>query len=358
MIQALPAMSGQPEQLVYRIIVITPNTGRARTGRFGLEIQHLSDETTLPEQPPIKPLASFAQRLFEPRNHRETKKAILGNVLVARQPVRNSTRIDRHEQEQVRRCTGFSVYRLPHELRPHCGLPVVKNSRVAYVRVDAGRQILHAVDEEHEVNVRTPVDRIPRRRYRAQPIEHPEQCVASKGDVWIEGECAAALKDQGAGVWFAGSGFGSGDTGVERSRFIDAVFACAPRITGRGHDFIDDWPLNMIATQAICATEPRAISRCTHQRVGVKSGIANRESRIPADDRDALRFFAFSLAVIRITIEAQERRNLRIRPFREQLHAPSEQRGCEAECTDGVTGVVLTVAKRALAVLPRFTPDD
>ena len=77
-------MAGETEQIVHRVVVVAADSCCAAAGRFGLEIQHLADEATLPEQPAVKPLAVLAQRLLEARDHAEAKKALFGDALIAR----------------------------------------------------------------------------------------------------------------------------------------------------------------------------------------------------------------------------------------------------------------------------------
>src|SRR3954470_844782 len=77
-IQRLPRVPGQPEHLVHRIVIEAADARAAGAGGFGLEVQHLTDEATFPEQPAIEPVAVRTQRGFEPREHPETEEPIAG----------------------------------------------------------------------------------------------------------------------------------------------------------------------------------------------------------------------------------------------------------------------------------------
>src|SRR5688572_1324593 len=80
-IQALPRVSLQAEHLVHRVVVVAADTGGADAIRLRRQIEHLADETTLPEQPAIERRAMLAQRILEARDHPEAEEAIPGDVL-------------------------------------------------------------------------------------------------------------------------------------------------------------------------------------------------------------------------------------------------------------------------------------
>ena len=81
-------------------------------------------------------------------------------------------------------------------------------------------------------------------------------------------------------------------------------------------------------------------------------------SRSPGDDREAFGLFALGVAEVGVTVETEQRRDLRIRPARQQRQPPSEERRGKPQRADRVAEVVLAVPKGALAVLPRLPPVD
>jgi hypothetical protein len=78
--------------------------------------------------------------------------------------------------------------RLPQELWTHRGAPLVEHRGVAKIRVHARRHALDAMDEEDQVHLRRPIDRIPWRRAWTETREHREEGVARQSRPRIEGD--------------------------------------------------------------------------------------------------------------------------------------------------------------------------
>ena len=130
---------------------------------------------------------------------REAEKSLFGDVLIARHTVRDAASINRHEQKQVVD-SPVGLHRFPHELRTHRGFPFIEHSRVTKVRVNARREIVHAMDEQHEVDVRRPIDRVPRRARKAATDRACASNVRGGARRADRRERAAALEDDVPGV--------------------------------------------------------------------------------------------------------------------------------------------------------------
>ena len=190
------------------------------------------------------------------------------------------------------------------------------------------------MDEQHEMNVRRPVDGVPWRRARPKTTEHGKKRIALEHSARVKSERAAALKDDVARRGRFRPGFGIRDSGFEGSWFVCS--RCAG-VTRRCDDFIDDRPLNVIGAQTIGASEPRTV---------------------PCSVDENLWLLVLGIPEVRLPIEAEQPSNLRVGPFRQELHPPAEHRSCEAKRAKGMAGVVLAVAKCSFAVFPGLAPDD
>src|SRR5689334_7398540 len=128
------------------------------------------------------------------------------------------------------------------------------------------------------------------------------------------------------------------------------------KLARRQGNAIDDVPVDMRRAEAVGAALPRAAARGVDERRGITIEPGTRITG--RDDRKALGVFAFRVTVVVVAIEAEQRGDVRVGPSRQQRQAPAEQRRREPQRADRVTDVVLTVPKRALAVLPGLAPED
>ena len=117
-------------------------------------------------------------------------------------------------------------------------------------------------------------------------------------------------------------------------------------------DLVDERPVDVILAQLAAWPDHRPAPRldkpvCARERIRAAGG---------AERHDAAGLFAFGLNEILVAVHAGQRRDCTVWPGRQQGGAPSYQRRCVAECSDGVSEVVLAIPKRAFAVLPRLTP--
>ena len=100
---------------------------------------------------------------------------------------------------------------------------------------------------------------------------------------------------------------------------------------------------------------PRGTCRLDeHLRVGVEPwlDITRRHHR------HALGLLGFRACEVLDAIQPEERGHLRMGPPGQERKPPAAQRRREPQGRDGVTGVVLAVAERPLAIFPRFAPVD
>ena len=82
MVEILEPVPLQPQNLVHRVVKVTSNSSRTRTGRLGLQIQDLAYHASLPKQITIKRWSMMLQGFFELGDHRQAEKTIGGNVLI------------------------------------------------------------------------------------------------------------------------------------------------------------------------------------------------------------------------------------------------------------------------------------
>ena len=85
MVQALPGVAGQPQNLMHFIVEKTSDSRSAKTRRPGLEVEHLSDHSRLPVQPRIHARALFLEDVIEAGEHAQGKSSVRGDGLAAAQ---------------------------------------------------------------------------------------------------------------------------------------------------------------------------------------------------------------------------------------------------------------------------------
>src|SRR5262245_43719797 len=76
-------MVGDAEHFVHGIVVETSDAGGASAGRFGFEVQHLSDEAGLPEEMPVEGRPKRVEAGVELRDHAEAEEPVGGDRLIA-----------------------------------------------------------------------------------------------------------------------------------------------------------------------------------------------------------------------------------------------------------------------------------
>lgn len=69
------------EQFTHRVIEITVNPCSPQTRRDRLQVEHLPDHATFPEQAQIEPGANFFQGLIKLGQYTETGASLGGNIL-------------------------------------------------------------------------------------------------------------------------------------------------------------------------------------------------------------------------------------------------------------------------------------
>ena len=204
------------------------------------------------------------------------------------------------------------------------------------------------------MNARRPPDTGPRRpRARQHAREHVDEgCPADRRPA-VECDRAPALHAAARAHRSARGGplgpcFGPrgpvGPVGTRRVRCLRVARA----------DFVDERPLDVILAQLTRAARPlaardgggepfRRVARALERRRG-------------GQRHDARRLFALGFDEVFVAVDARGRGNRTLRPGGQQRGAPSGEAGGDGHGRDGVSEVVLAVAERPLAVLPRFAP--
>ncbi len=148
------------------------------------------------------------------------------------------------------------------------------------------------------------------------------------------------------------------DPAVPSGRLIvrgqkDRRHARPPRVFSGLCDLIDKRPFDVILTQLIRVARPVAtwdgVDKVAH-------GFLGAIERFCGDRQDAAGLFAVGLGEICLAIDAGHRRDRAVGPRRQQHGPPPDEGGGDRHSRYGVTEVVLAVAKRSLAVFPRFAP--
>src|SRR5579871_5299275 len=90
-VQALKLIACESEQLMKDIVEITADAGRAHARGLGLQIQDVSQNSGLPEEPTIPPGAVSANALSKVGDHAQAEGAVGGNLLMAARHARRLT---------------------------------------------------------------------------------------------------------------------------------------------------------------------------------------------------------------------------------------------------------------------------
>ncbi len=138
----------------------------------------------------------------------------------------------------------------------------------------------------------------------------------------------------------------------------------AGRAAGGTGDQVDGFPLDMRGAERIGPPAPDASAYECHDLLGGARLPARRgnEIRLETAGEDQERSIGvlpvgrLHVGKVRVAIEAEEGRDAIIAKPVPNERAPAERPGRAAHRGDGVSGVVLAIAKRALAVLPGFAP--
>src|SRR5262245_14592035 len=80
-VEALDRHTPQSEHAMGGIIEVAADARGAHTGGLGLEVQHLTDQTRLPEQAAVEPGSQLDQRSGELGEHRDAERAVAGDLL-------------------------------------------------------------------------------------------------------------------------------------------------------------------------------------------------------------------------------------------------------------------------------------
>ena len=121
-------------------------------------------------------------------------------------------------------------------------------------------------------------------------------------------------------------------------------------------DFLDERPLDVVLAQL--ARPARPLATRDGSRELVRDIGRPLERRRGGQRHDASGLFAFGVDEVLVAIDAGRRANRALRPRGQERRAPPGEAGGDGHGRHGVAEVVLAVAERPLAVLPRFAPVD
>ena len=131
---------------------------------------------------------------------------------------------------------------------------------------------------------------------------------------------------------------------------------CATGIARRCGNLVDEGPLHVVLAQLIGVSGPGTPADGVKKGVPIDSwGLVTAHR---ADFEEACRLFALGVDEVVVAIDSGQQRDVRVGPVRQDSRAQAGERGRDPDRRDGVTQVVLTVSKRAFAVLPRLAPMD
>ena len=335
---------------MHRVVVEAADAGAANAGGFSLEIEHLPDQSALPEEPPVHPIAVCGQQRLETGQHAKAEEALAGDVLVAREAVGHPGDVGGQQQEQVRR---RGVHSLPEKFGTHRGAQVAFGRRVAQERVDTRLETFDPVHEEHQVHRRRPVDRVPRRRRRPHASQHGKKRIEGKRAPRIEAHGAAAAQDH---LTRAKRVRARSRRGVRNGQPAAPAGGVETRVRGGARHVVDRRPVHVAAAQRVGLPPPLRGQQRRDERGGCPRDRRGRVAR--GDHRQARRRLALGSPGVGVAVDPEQGRDLGVRPAREQRRMPPKERRRKPERPDGVSDIVLAVTVGALAVLPRLAPVD
>src|SRR5439155_60964 len=91
-IEALELVAFQPEEIVAGVVEVEADAGGANAGGLRLKVQHLAENTRLPEKPAIPPGAVGLDAVGELGDHAKTEDAGGGDLLIAADHLRSRDR--------------------------------------------------------------------------------------------------------------------------------------------------------------------------------------------------------------------------------------------------------------------------
>ena len=208
MIERLKACVAEAHDLVNRVVEEAADPRGAHTRRFGFQIQHLSDQPCLPEEPAIEPRAVLAQPGFEFRDHSQGKGALAGDVLTAAEPGSPGACVALLKQEQ-RQVGGTARRRSPGKVPVGRVSQPVHSCGITRQQVQARNETVHPVNEQREMNGRFPWRNVPGHgapaliapHSRHDARQHRDEAVGRDRARAVERERAASLADDLARAW-------------------------------------------------------------------------------------------------------------------------------------------------------------
>ena len=236
----------------------------------------------------------------------------------------------------------------PQPLRPHRLLQRLECRVFAQERVEPRLQSLDPMHEQSQVDPRRPGPSVPRRcaRARQQGLQHCVENLGGDRGHRIEIDCAAPLAKEGAHGKVEsrcrrrdrGACSASCAGGVRGLR----VASCARSMSGHCTCSV----LNRFGLPDQCAVRAAATQRIDRRRLA------------RPDPKQTVRFLALCRRVVGVAVQTEQRCDILVGDSIEHPRLPAERGRRVADGRDGVAAVVLAVAERAHAVLPRFAPVD
>ena len=330
------------------VVVEAADAGRADAGGLRFEIEHLPDDARLPEQMPIERRAELARGSVEVRDHAEAEEAVGGDVLVATDAPPARRAVAACEADRAARLVAR---RLPQELALACAREADRAPPDRATAVKTGRRVRRrggrrARGERAASTTARPTALRPRQRRRRASQER--RAIDRGPAVEARRRCGAAGAARRASTFAV-------RTGAELP-----LAAPAPAIVRPGSSVaraISSMNVHCTCSSLSWLARPYHTPVPDRARRERDRPRATAEARRPDHSDDAAGLFAFRVDEVLVAIEADQRGDVAMRPGGQQPRRQPE-RGRDADGGERVAEVVLAVAERALAVLPRLAPVD
>ena len=154
-VEHLEAITLKPEDAMGQVVEKAPDPRAANPGCLRLEVEYLANDTRLPVQSAVEPGTEGLDRLAILSKHCDGKCTVRRDRLVATRLLGCAAGVPPLKKEE-RQGTRAPIRSVPQEAWLHRTPERVFACRVAQQHIESGRQVRNTVDEEQEVDTRTP----------------------------------------------------------------------------------------------------------------------------------------------------------------------------------------------------------
>ena len=179
---------------MHRVVEETADAGAAYAGCFGLQVEHLPDDAGFPVQPAVEPGAVLLQRRGVFGDHADRKRAVRCDLLATGYTLSSLSMVACLQQVKRQRL-GTGLRLLPDKTRVHLRLQRGALCRVANQKIQARRQVTHAVDKDRQVDRRLPRQGCEGQLPRQQPLGDAMKRLPADAGHAVDVHRAAALTD-------------------------------------------------------------------------------------------------------------------------------------------------------------------